>query len=119
VEQDKSPDALVQECVKDLGLSSLAEWDVLVFLYKHQSSLASTEQIARLVGHPHKAVDSALERLENQKLLQRSRPSQGVHFYELLSAAELAPRHCFRQLIRLADHRSGRLLLFKHLRRSV
>jgi DNA-binding MarR family transcriptional regulator len=119
VEQDQSPDALVQEYVKDSGLVSLAEWDVLIFLYRHQSSLASAEQIARLLGHPNEAVDRALETLERHKLIQRSRPSQGVRFYKLFSEAQLDPGNRLRQLTRFAAHRSGRLLLVKHLRRTV
>jgi predicted ArsR family transcriptional regulator len=119
VEQDQSPDALVQEFVQKLGLISLAELDVLVFLYKHQSILASAEQIARLLGYPGEAVDGALEKLESQKLVQRSRPSRGVHFFKLLSDTQLSPSHRLSQLVRLADDRAGRLLLYKHLRSSA
>jgi hypothetical protein len=106
--------------LKDLGVSLLSDWDVLVFLYRHQASLTSAEQIARLLGYPSKTVGGALERLESQKLVKRSRPSQGVRFYQFVfPEAHLDPESCFRQLIKFADNRSGRLLLVKHLRRSA
>jgi transcription initiation factor IIE alpha subunit len=117
LENVESSDALVQECLKNLGLSLLGDWDVLVFLYRHQSSLASAEQIACLLGHSSKAVGAALEKLESQKLIQRSRSSQGVRFYQFVPPKpHIAPESCFRQLISFADSRSGRLLLVKHLR---
>jgi hypothetical protein len=119
LENAESPDALVQECLKNLGLSLLGDWDVLVFLYRHQASLASAEQIARLLGHSSKAVGAALERLESQKLIQRSRSSQGVRFYQFVfQKPNQAPECFFRQLMSFADSRSGRLLIVKHLRRA-
>jgi DNA-binding MarR family transcriptional regulator len=120
LEIDKSPDALVQACLEHLGLSLLVEWDVLIFLYRHQAILTSAEQIARLLGYPSKAVGNALETLDSQKLVRRSRPSQGVRFYQsVYSEAHAKPENCFRQLIKFADDRSGRLLLVKHLRRTT
>jgi len=119
LEDDLSPDALVKEFFNDLGLSSLAEWDVLVFLYRHQSSLASAEHIARLLGHPSKEVDVALERLESKNLVKRSRAVRGVHFYQLCSETAITPGNCFRKLNRFADHRLGRLHLIKYLQQSV
>jgi DNA-binding MarR family transcriptional regulator len=120
VEKNVLSDALVQECLESLGLSLLGDWDVLVFLYRHQASLASAEQIARLLGHSSKAVGSALDRLESQKLVQRSRSSQGVRLYQfMLPKGQGTLESCFGQLIDLADSRSGRLVLMKHLRQSV
>jgi hypothetical protein len=119
-ETDKSPDILVQECLKSLEISLLGDWDVLVFLYRHRASLASAEQLARLLGYPSKAVGDALDRLESQRLIQRSRSSQGVRFYQFLfSEANLAPESCFRRLMSLAENRTGRLLLVNNLRQRV
>jgi DNA-binding MarR family transcriptional regulator len=120
VEQNKSPDIRVKECLKDLGVSLLGEWDVLVFLHRHQASLTSAEQIARLLGYPSKAIGQALDTLESQRLVERSRSSQGVRFYQVVSSgAHLAPESCFRRLMRLAENRTGRLLVAKHLRPNV
>jgi hypothetical protein len=111
------PSTDIQECLRVVGIALLAEWDVLIFLYRHRASLASAEQIARLLGHPSKAVGLALERLESLKMVQRSRSSQGVRFYRFVSSeAQLAPDSCFRRLLSLAENRPGRLLLVKHLR---
>lgn len=119
-EKDKSSNIRVQECLKNLGISLLGDWDLLVFLYRHQASLASAEQIARLLGYPSKAVGEALDRLESQQLVARSRSSQGVRFYRfVLPETHLAPKNCFRQLISLTENRAGRLLLLKHLRQGV
>lgn len=118
--EDKSPDALVQECLQHLGLSLLSDWDVLLFLYRHRANLSSTDQIARLIGYPSETVGSALERLESQALILPSRQSRGVGLYQFVfSEPHLAPESFLRQLIRLSDSRSGRLLLLKHLRRNV
>jgi DNA-binding MarR family transcriptional regulator len=120
VDRDKSPDILIHECLEDLGVSLLGDWDVLMFLYRHQFSLANADQIARLLGHPSKAVGEALERLESQALIQRSRSSQGARFYRFkFSEAQSAPESCLRRLLSLAETRAGRLFLIKHLRPSV
>ena len=119
-EKYKSPNIHIQDCLKSLGLSSLADWDVLVFLYRHQASLASAEQIAHLVGYSINAVGDSLDRLESQGLVERSRPSRGVRFYQfVVTEAHRAPEGCFRQLISLAENRTGRLLLVKHIRQNA
>jgi DNA-binding MarR family transcriptional regulator len=120
MEQDTLSDGVILECLKGLGISLLGEWDVLVFLYRHQSSLASAEQIARLVGYPSEAVSQALDKLESRKLIERSRSSQGARFYQFVSSQEhLASESCFRRLITVAENRTGRLMLAKHLRQNV
>jgi hypothetical protein len=120
VEQEKSLDFLVQECLESLGISLLGDWDVLVFLYRHQVSVASTEQIARLLGYPANVVGDALDTLESLRLVQRSRDSQGVRLYQFVfSEVHLPPESCLRQLLTLAENRTGRLLLAKKLRQRV
>lgn len=120
LERKNSPDIPIKECLNILGISLLCDWDVLVFLYRHQTSLASAEQIGRLLGYPSTAVGDALDRLESQGLVQRSRSSQGVRLYRLIpSETHLAPESCFRLLMSLAESRTGRLLLVKHLRQSI
>ena len=120
VEQEKSLDLLVQGCLESLGISLIGDWDVLVFLYRHQASLASTEQIARLLGYPDNVVGEALDTLESLSLVQRSRDSQGVRLYQFVfSEVHLPPESCFRQLMTLAENRTGRLLLAKKLRQRV
>lgn len=120
MEKDKLLDIPVQEYLNILGISSLVDWDVLIFLCRHQFSLASAEQIARLLGYPSSVVGDALDKLESLNLVQRSRSSQGVRLYRFLfSEVHIAPESCFRQLMSLAENRTGRLLLVKNLRQRV
>ena len=117
VEHPKSDDLLVESCLKDLGIFSRVDWDVLVFLYRHQTSLTSAEQIARLLGYSSSVVGDALDNLESIQLVQRSRASLGVRFYQfIISEANRLPESCFSRLMGLAANRTGRLLLAKKLR---
>jgi hypothetical protein len=50
LDPDKTLDFQIQEGLTRLGISSPIEWDVLVFVYRHQASLANAEQIARMLG---------------------------------------------------------------------
>ena len=96
VEYDEWAETQAKECLHKAGLSLLCEWDVLVFLYRHHASLASAEQIARLIGYPSFAVGKALEKLEAQGLIWRSRSSQGVRFYQFVfSEDRLLASDCF------------------------
>jgi hypothetical protein len=120
MENSGSLDLLVQGYLESLGISLIGDWDVLVFLYRHQASLASTEQIARLLGYPGNVVGDALDTLESLRLVQRSRDSHGVRLYQFVfSEVHLPPESCFRQLMTLAENRTGRLLLAKKLRQRV
>jgi DNA-binding MarR family transcriptional regulator len=70
----------VQSCLDGTGISLLSEWDVLIFVYRHGASLTTADQIARLLGYESRVVSDVLDRLEREKLIERSRPSQGVFF---------------------------------------
>jgi DNA-binding MarR family transcriptional regulator len=98
-----------------VGISLLSEWDVLAFVYRHGASLISADQIARLIGYESTVVGSALDRLEREKLIERSRSSQGVHYFRILASTDAARQRCFQQLISLSESRAGRLLLTKRL----
>jgi hypothetical protein len=118
LETNNSLDLQIQDCLKELGISSPVDWDVLVFVYRHKASLANADQIARLLGYSGNAVGDALDNLESLKLIQRSRASQGVRLYQFVSSGvDVAIDSCFWQLIGLAQNREGRLLLIKQLRR--
>ena len=110
----------IQECLRGLGISSLVDWDVLVFVYRHQAILADADQIARLLCCPGNAVCDTLDNLESLKLIRRSRGSRGVHLYQCVSSeADHASQGCFRQLLALAENRAGRLVLVKKLRQRL
>ena len=120
LEQDKSSDDLVKECLKSLGISLLIDWDLLFFLRQHRLSLANAGHIACCVGYPSAAVGEALDRLESQGVVQRSRTSQGVRLYQLVfPEANDSPESCLRRLLILAKTRTGRLLFVKHLQQDL
>ena len=113
------PDSKVEGWLKTLGVELLCQWDVLVFLYRHQASLVSAENIACLLGHPTGEVVAALACLESRGLVGRSRVNQGVRLYQF--TAPQAPRddNPLDQLLTLADTRAVRLLLSSALRRGT
>jgi len=89
--EDNQPDLQVKGWLKTLGIESLCQWDVLVFLYRHQSSLVSAESIARFLGYATAEVAAAVDSLESLGAVERSRVSQGVHLYQL-AAHRQTPR---------------------------
>ena len=115
MEHPKSLDLPVEACLRELGISSLAQCDVLVFLQRHQLSLVSAEQMARLLGYSYKIVGDALDALEALRLIRRSRASQGVRVYQI-KYSESHPSVGFGQLIALTQNRAGRLLIANSLR---
>jgi predicted transcriptional regulator len=117
VAPDESTDLRVRERLETLGVSLLSEWDVLAFLHRHQTSLTSAAQIARLLGDDKATVSVALDRLESLGLVQRSRGSQGIRLYRISVPTDPSHYSCFMELMSLAEGRTGRLLLLKLLPR--
>src|ERR1700687_5728592 len=101
--QDDQPDLQVEGWLKTLGIELLCQWDVLVFLYRHQSTLVRAEHIARLMGDATAEVVAALGSLESSGLVQPSRLSQGMRLYQLNAPADPTRRAAFWQLMNLAD----------------
>jgi DNA-binding MarR family transcriptional regulator len=104
----------VQACLESLSISRLCDWDVLAFVCRHGVSLTSAEQIGSLIGYDSGMVGDALNRLEDNNLIERSRPSRGVRFYRVLSSTE-AGRSSLQYLIGLSGSRTGRLMLVRQL----
>jgi len=112
-------DRIVQH-LKTLGIAHLPEWDVLAFIYRSGTSLASAEKIARLVGYSKAAVGSALELLTSTGLVERSRNSHGVRLYRLASAVpDDSRRRSLEELVKLGEERQGRLLFIRHLKAAA
>jgi hypothetical protein len=105
----------VQSCLESLGVCLLCEWDVLAFVYRHGASLASADQIARLIGYESTVVGDALERLERDKLIERSRSSQGAHLCRVPPSTDAERWRCLQELLSLSETRAGRLLLARLL----
>jgi DNA-binding MarR family transcriptional regulator len=87
-------------------------------MYRHGTSLANAEQIARLIGYEGAIVARTLDWLEREKFIERSPGggSRGVHFYQMVVSTDARRQRCLLQLIRLSETRTGRLLLAKHLK---
>ena len=113
---DNQPDLQVEGWLKTLGIESLCQWDVLVFLYRHQSSLVRAEHIARLLGNATAEVVAALASLESSGLVQPSRVSEGMRLYQLTAPADPTRRADFWRLMTHADSHPVRLLLGRRLR---
>lgn len=107
----------LRESLELLRIRHLAEWDVLAFIYRHGTNLASSDHIGRLLGHSKAAVGAALDSLTLTGLVKRSRKSYGVRLYQIADAIQRDGRgSCLEELMKLTEERRGRLLLIAHLR---
>jgi DNA-binding MarR family transcriptional regulator len=113
--EDNQADLQVEVRLRTLGIESLCQWDVLVFLYRHQSSLVNAEHIALFVGHATAEVVAALDSVESSGLVERSRVSQGVRWYQLTAPADPTHRDALERLMTLVDSHTVRLLLARRL----
>jgi len=117
--ENRTADAVVNN-LRTLGITRLAEWDVLAFVHRHGTSLGSPERIASLLGYNKAAVASALDSLTSMGLVQRSRNSHGVRLYQFVGSGPDDPlQRALEDLIEVGDKRQGRLLLIKHLRKAA
>ena len=113
IEREKPVELSVQGLLESVGISLLSEWDVLAFVYRHGVSLTSIGQIASLVGYENGVVASALDRLEREKLIERSRPSQEVCFYRIFASMDAERQQCLQQLLSQSEGCAWRRLLAK------
>jgi hypothetical protein len=116
MDREPPPDLQVEGWLKTLGIESLCQWDVLVFLYRHPISLFGAEYLACLLGYASGPVVAALDVLEALRLVERSRVSQGVRLYRLTVPADPQRGDASERLFALADSRVGRMALSKTLR---
>jgi DNA-binding MarR family transcriptional regulator len=116
IEGERPVELTVQSCLESIGISLLCELDLLDFVYRHGASLTSTDQIARLIGYESAVVSGALDRLDREKLIERSPASRGVAFYRILASTDAARQGCVQQLVKLSRTRAGRVLLAKQLK---
>jgi hypothetical protein len=103
-----------------LRICHLVEWDVLVFIYHHGTSLASAEKISHLLGYRKAAVSAALASLDSKGLLQRSRDSCGIRLYQIAATfQDDSRRYSLEELMNVAGERKGRLLVISHLQHGA
>jgi DNA-binding MarR family transcriptional regulator len=99
-----------------LGVTSLCQWDVLVFLYRHQTTLLGAADLARLLGYPSNSIVVALDVLEVLTLVARSRVSQGARLYQFSVPLDSPRGAAFARLQALTAHRAGRIRVAQQLR---
>jgi hypothetical protein len=109
-------DAEIDGWIHTLGITLRCQWDVLVFLYRHQTSLVGAEFIARLLGYASDPVVAALDVLESLGFVQRSRVSQIVRLYQFTVPSDPQRADAWACLLALGSDRAGRVRLSKRLR---
>jgi hypothetical protein len=113
---DNTADGEVTGWLQTLGITTLCQWDLLMFLYRHQISLFGADHLARLSGYVTELVISTLDTLESLDLVGRSRISQGARYYQFTMPSTPPRRQAFERLLELTSHRAGRLRLRRQLR---
>jgi predicted transcriptional regulator len=98
-----------------LQISTVTEWDVLVFLHRHGTILVKAENVALLVGYDKDSVGKALDNFVSLGVVRRSRSSQGVRFYRFDVPLNSAIERSMEQLLRLSAERAGRLIVTRRL----
>jgi DNA-binding MarR family transcriptional regulator len=116
MQQHLPPDTVVEGWLQTLGVVSLCQWHVLLFLSRHQTTLLGVEYLARLLGYATEPVVAALDVLESLDLVERSRLFQGVRLYKFTAPSAAERAEAFARLQALAGHRTGRLLIYRQLR---
>ena len=112
------PDHEVSDWLHTLGVTSLSQWEVLVFCYNHQATLLTVADFARLLGQASNAVVSALDTLEAQVLIVRSRVSQGARLYQCRISLDSPRGAAFGRLLTLAHDPAGLACIVQQLRQG-
>ena len=108
----------VRHWLQTVGVESRCELEVLTFFHRHRITLLPPEYLARLLGYPVESVVAALDSLTTLQLLEWSPQTRGARAYEFIVPPVVARSEALERLLALSDHRSGRLLLGKHLERD-
>ena len=111
-------DADVQHWLQSVGVESLCQLEVLSFLHHHPITFLPPEYLARLLGYGMGPVVDALDSLAALQLLKWSTQSRGGHSYQFIVPSVPSRTDALERLLALSAHRSGRLLLRKHLERG-
>jgi hypothetical protein len=104
--------------LETLDISTIAEWDVLAFLHRHGTTIASAAHMVRLIGYSQSVVESALDNLTRAGLIQVSRGLDGIGLFKFIPPGTPARRDCLEALIKMGDRRNGRLQLIRALRKA-
>jgi DNA-binding MarR family transcriptional regulator len=114
--QNTLTDDDVRACLHTIGVESQCQWDLLIFLSRHRTTLMSPESLARLVGYRCETVTTALDSLEALHLVTRV-GSHGARLYDIMRVAP-PRRAALERLLAMSDVREGRIIVWRHLRRD-
>jgi hypothetical protein len=70
--EENQSDLQVNGWLKTLGIESLCQWDMLVFLDRHPSILVSTMDIVSFLGYATDEVVAALDSLQSSEPVKNS-----------------------------------------------
>src|SRR5262249_61142072 len=104
MEPNDAAEVQVEAWLETLGIDSLTQWDMLVFLYRHRTTLIGAEFIARLLGYTTASVVAALDVLESLELVERSRAFQGARLYQFTLPDGSPRRDAFDRLTASANN---------------
>ena len=110
-------EADVQRWLETIGVESLCQWDVIVFLNRHQTILMSPEQLARRMGYPTATILGTLDSLAAHGFVRLFSGSSDARLYESTTPTEPSQHEALGQLLVLADDCPDCLLLREYLRR--
>jgi DNA-binding MarR family transcriptional regulator len=110
-ERERGLDAAVEHWLQTIGIHNLVQWDVLVYLYRHQTSLVNAEQISHLLNYGATTIAEALNALESMGLVERSHAKRGVRLHRLATLVDSQCQEALERLTRLDDLRPVRRLL--------
>ncbi len=116
---DKTLAQQVEGWLETAGISQLSEWDVLLFLFRHGTSIVSASQISHLLGYSKSEVGKTLDSLVVRGRIFRSRSYQGVRAYEMAKPVDALVQESCQQLMALSMSREGRLLIVGCLRKRA
>jgi hypothetical protein len=111
-------EAEAQNWLRTLGITSLCQWDVVVFMHRHRDSLMGADHLASLLGYETAFIVGAMEELEALGRVRRSRISKGARFYHFIPPSETHHIAALSGLLAFTHHRAGRLRLSRLLRRG-
>ena len=107
----------VQRWLEAMGVESLCQWDVIVFLNRHQTILMSPEQLARRMGYQTAIILGTLDSLAAHGFVRLSSGSSSARLYQSTTPTDPPQQEALRQLLALGNDRPGCLLLREYLRR--
>lgn len=93
----------IERWLQTLGIQQLIEWDVLVYLYRHQHSLMNAERISHLLNYGPGLIVEVIKTLESLGLVERSRASQGVRMHRLITPVDPHCQEVFERLVELEN----------------